>query len=789
MDSDYVVYLDSYGNAIYVEETEYNIADYAFLRALQSGSVVFNTDKAALVGYDGKTKTVDTTKDYLDGIINTYSNNVEKFIGDAGAKIVVTKALDGGDYRLKAVATANYSNDSTFAMVNGDARIQVNGTPSAYYANSATVFVVKNGDTYRAYTGIKNAPTITADTSVAGTGTVDVSLYCRSGNMVTIAFIDATNADYISAGSRNIVFLAADSESKHTFVSKNDYYSYNAVVDGEIKEVYVQSTLDKLYDYNNNAKTPVDTGVMVDENMVFVSPQYDDGIITELTEVYDTSPFTQDVNYDTVIGTEKLNKDYTITLGGSGTPATPKYTLTVASDVKVYLLDDDGVITEGNINAIRKSDKDVATFVLEDGQITYLFVQQFTQDKDFNGDASKAGTLNYNARAGFGSTTILGTYTRPSHVPMSSAATVAVNIFADGAFAGTGTLNFAANSNVASVNAPTATTGDEVITLSVVSETFTQVNVRYIDKDTNTEIAQNDTNFTKSGATLNATNPATVGATTGAIAFTLNTSSTDNITVSVKQNGVEIGNATAAAANAPKSINTSAISDDYEVVVEITGLSGAKEKFDYTNSLTALGDNLSAFGVNGATDASGLKLTIAVAPTLTTGTNNITEGETYALTATLSGNPADASAYKVSIPSLGLEFTLSKAALTASGNFTVSGDVTLNTTTVKVTPVEKLSCTANWAADNKSVTLNFNRAVTVGTATFNVYDADKSGGAGNLATTDYTVAWNSSNTSVTITLLGANTFGVGDKITLATANLADEYDFAIASGTDLVTKA
>ena len=72
-------------------------------------------------------------------------------------------------------------------MVNSDARINltVNGTAATYFANSATVFVVKNGTSYRAYTGIKNAPTITADTTAkAGTGDVDVSLYCRSGNMV-----------------------------------------------------------------------------------------------------------------------------------------------------------------------------------------------------------------------------------------------------------------------------------------------------------------------------------------------------------------------------------------------------------------------------------------------------------------------------------------------------------------------------------------------------------------------------------------------------------------------------
>jgi len=126
--------------------------------------------------------------------------------------------------------------------------------------------------------------------------------------MVTIAFIDATDADYISAGSRNIVFLAEDSESKHTFISKNDYYSYNAVVDGEIKEVLVQSTLDKLYDPANALLVPGDTGAMVNENMVFVSPQYDDGVITELTQVNSAAPFSADVNYDTVTGTEMFHK-------------------------------------------------------------------------------------------------------------------------------------------------------------------------------------------------------------------------------------------------------------------------------------------------------------------------------------------------------------------------------------------------------------------------------------------------------------------------------------------------
>lgn len=81
----------------------------------------------------------------------------------------------------------------------------------------------------------------------------------------------------------------------------------------------------------------------------------------------------------------------------------------------------------------------------------------------------------------------------------------------------------------------------------------------------------------------------------------------------------------------------------------------------------------------------------------------------------------------MSIPSLGLEFVLSKAQLNDNADFTVKGNVTLSTTTVKITPIAKLSYETNWAADGKSVTLSFNRAVTVGSAAFDVYDADKSG--------------------------------------------------------------
>ena len=94
IDSEYVVYLDANGYAIYVEETEYNIADYAYLRALQGSSVAFASDKAALITYDGKMKTVDTKEDYTNDFAG-YGSELQ--IGNANSEIVLVKETSNGE--------------------------------------------------------------------------------------------------------------------------------------------------------------------------------------------------------------------------------------------------------------------------------------------------------------------------------------------------------------------------------------------------------------------------------------------------------------------------------------------------------------------------------------------------------------------------------------------------------------------------------------------------------------------------------------------------------------------
>ncbi len=382
IDSEYVVYLDANGYAIYVEETEYNIADYAYLRALQGSSVAFASDKAALITYDGKMKTVDTKEDYTNDFAG-YGSELQ--IGNANSEIVLVKETSKGEYRLKDLDTKNPSiakAEDSFELRNGVARINLtatgvagNGTQGTdyIYADSKTVFVVGTYDsvvgedwkdaTYRAYTGINNAPTIVDDNdSSAATNAIGMSYYCRNNGVATIVYLSVDEADYkVTGGNNDVIFFAFESGSKKIEDSDNEYYTYNAVVDGKIVEGVKVDASVKIDNRTSNGS--------FSSNVVFTGADYDDGVITGLDKLG---------NSGTVTGINKVNNENVVLGYGNGSEST----YVVADDAKIFFIDDDGTITEGAVSNIRRSDEDVVTYVLEDGQISYLFIQQYFEDND-----------------------------------------------------------------------------------------------------------------------------------------------------------------------------------------------------------------------------------------------------------------------------------------------------------------------------------------------------------------------------------------------------------------------
>ena len=361
--ADYDVYLDQYGYAIYVDEQEFVSSDYAFVVAAENetDSNLSSANRAKLVFTDGTVKTVTTDKGY---------KGLEKQI--------VTYKVDENEYVLRAVSTTQNNTDATgakdnetFKLTKGAAKITMTTTGGSgnsdtvtVYANSNTVFMVasKSGsDTvYNAYTGISNVPSITAG---SGKG-VSAYWYCKNGTMANIVYIDATNASSISSSSSDVTFLANKSVSgKITDSNNNVYYTYNAVVNGEITTVMVDATVDV-------SSVMTDGKLVGTKNAIFGNANYsNDNIITGLT-AYETST-AKDVYAAEATGTAKLSGDSTIGFGTSNITY-----WTVAKDCKVFYVNTDGEISEYSTSSIGTDDNDVVNYIVDNGEVSYIFIQE-----------------------------------------------------------------------------------------------------------------------------------------------------------------------------------------------------------------------------------------------------------------------------------------------------------------------------------------------------------------------------------------------------------------------------
>ena len=363
VDEDYTIYLDSYGYMIYVEEND-EIGDYALLMDTQDKSN-FSGNRALLVFADGTEKVVDTTENYTD--------NSDDYIPNGS--IVTYRADEDGDYTLKAVdatqstGTQNDPNQDAvdgFKLTNDKAGIATDTSDSNSEANvtsnSKSVFVVydRNDDEYTAYTGIKNAPSITA--KAGSNEKVAAYWYCKSGKMTTIMFIFPEKNVEIEDDSNSTLFLAGESVSNLIHDKDGDYYEYNAIVNGEIKTVKVDKS------WGN------------DENGIYKSYSTDKyGIISKLNPM---TPFDGDYDekqYLEGAGIDKVSADYTVTLdtvrGGKNE------TITVADDAKIFYVDEDGNIESSSYRSIAKDSNDKVYAVVDEYLVEFLVIEEVDDKK------------------------------------------------------------------------------------------------------------------------------------------------------------------------------------------------------------------------------------------------------------------------------------------------------------------------------------------------------------------------------------------------------------------------
>ena len=343
--SSYDVYVDANGFALYIEETGANVSDYALLLNINGDATNWiNGNRAKLVFADGSVKTVDTDKDYS----GAYNAKVLPLL-------VRVKTNSDGEYKL----SGSYESMGVPALENK--KLTADG--KTVNTDSKTIFVInKNGETakFNVYTGIKNAPEI-----VDAANTAETYVYSKGGvaKVVYITGVATTNS------SKDITFIAGKSASKlNAATDTAAYYVYNAVVKGEVTSVMIMAKADE----NGNVQSDAQINNPGDlDNVIWFSTTADsDDIIYKAS-----TKSTKGVDVYSADGVKKVSADEvivgTMVNGVKGDGAN----MSMASDVKVYTINDDGDIEAISASAIKTNSEASVIYTVEDGEITNLFIQ------------------------------------------------------------------------------------------------------------------------------------------------------------------------------------------------------------------------------------------------------------------------------------------------------------------------------------------------------------------------------------------------------------------------------
>ena len=343
--SSYDVYVDANGFALYIEETGANVSDYALLLNINGDATNWiNGNRAKLVFADGSVKTVDTDKDY-SGVYSAKDLPL----------LVRVKANSDGEYKL----SGSYESKGVPALENK--KLTADG--KTVNTDSKTIFVInKNGETakFNVYTGIKNAPEI-----VDAAKTAETYVYSKGGvaKVVYITGVATTNS------SKDITFIAGKSASKlNAATDTAAYYVYNAVVKGEVTSVMIMAKADENGNVQSDAQ--INNPGELDNVIWFSTTADSDDIIYKAS-----TTSTKGVDVYSADGVKKVSADEvivgTMVNGVKGDGAN----MSMASDVKVYTINDDGDIEAISASAIKTNSEASVIYTVEDGEITNLFIQ------------------------------------------------------------------------------------------------------------------------------------------------------------------------------------------------------------------------------------------------------------------------------------------------------------------------------------------------------------------------------------------------------------------------------
>ena len=320
------VYLDTNGYVVYVEKYEAGSTNYAFVLDAKANDKEWDSDKttytAKLLLTDGTVVTVSTDDQDSTKLKTTY----------------VSYTVDDDDVYTLTKKDVTSAEGKSIAVTKGTSKFTAD---KGYYANSSTIFLVydNTNEEYAVYTGIANVPTMN--------GTASVYVNTKSGSSVaSIVYVSAADT-VVSDANKALVYIIAGSQSDLiNDADKGEYYTYDAVIDGQITTVDV-------------AKDQKLTADMLASKLTYNSKDVVTGITPYVGEESDKDDyaFSGKSTSKTADGTVGLNGAF----------------YTYAEDVVVFKIEDNE-FSKVSVTSIRDDVNDTFKAVIKDGEIIAIFI-------------------------------------------------------------------------------------------------------------------------------------------------------------------------------------------------------------------------------------------------------------------------------------------------------------------------------------------------------------------------------------------------------------------------------
>ena len=266
LNDEYMLVMDTYGYIVYSDGTD-GTESYVFISRVAATNGVSDEVEARAYFQNGTTTTIVVDEDSSATVPTSVESGYDGYVGDE-LKDLTTRVdvytwyeydeQSNGDYELNDIDGQDMEVGTAYPEADSDETfdIALSGSAYVYYnpanssdrirADNSTVFIINDDDDISIYTGVRNLP----DVSISN-GMDAVVSWVVEDNYAVSVYIEADNLS-VSGGSSDRVYILNNAPDESVDSDGNDYYEYDAIVNGEITTVSASNDVfDEIGLYND----------------------------------------------------------------------------------------------------------------------------------------------------------------------------------------------------------------------------------------------------------------------------------------------------------------------------------------------------------------------------------------------------------------------------------------------------------------------------------------------------------------------------------------------------------